>query len=127
MARTQEEIKAYQRAYYARNRQTLRDQQAAYNEAHRQELRDKQRAFYEANKSRRQALMRAFQEANPGYRKAYNDAYYAARFSLSEPGREIAAHVRPPHRGLTRSKFRSFTLKPLAVPPKRACPMKSIT
>ena len=50
MARTKEQIAAYQRAYYLANREKLLTRQAAYDRAHRDERNAYRRSYYAANK-----------------------------------------------------------------------------
>ena len=50
MARTKEQIAAYQRAYYLANWERLLARQAAYDKAHRDERNAYRRSYYAANK-----------------------------------------------------------------------------
>ena len=50
MARTKEQIAAYQKAYYLANRERLLARQAAYGKAHRDERHAYRRSYYAANK-----------------------------------------------------------------------------
>lgn len=93
---TEEEERAYQKAYYEIKKEKLK----AYYQANKEDKKAKRKAYYKKNKEKEKAYKEANKEREKAYQKAYQKAYreankekmkaYNETYAKTEKGKECA-------------------------------------